>query len=124
MAGYDPAAVPVPPPGAGWKEIAEFARTFDGYAYWDSRQTCIEIANRVRRRYDGDKMLPVSLPILLTCLFVEERRWRHLDWPPDVWAMAYIRALLEAVRKRSKGAGGAGPFPEGSEGDGVGCGEC
>ncbi len=39
---------------------------------------------------------------LRTCLFFEQRRWRHFDRHPDEKSMTYIRALVEAVRGKTE----------------------
>ena len=79
----------IPEPGAPWDEIARFALTFDGYTYWQSFEKCAEIANR------GN---PETLAELRTCLFFEQRRWRHFGDGPDAEAMVDIRALVEGIR--------------------------
>lgn len=79
----------VPPPEAGWREIGEFALTFDGYERWGSFDACAEVAHA--RRHD-------TLDDLRTCLFFEQRRWRHFGEAPDRDAMAYVRELVEKIR--------------------------
>jgi hypothetical protein len=39
---------------------------------------------------------------LRTCLFYEQRRWRHFGEVPDEAAMSYIREVLEQIRVRTK----------------------
>ena len=79
----------VPSLDATWSEIAEFALTFNGYEEWGSFEKCAEIANA--RRQD-------SLTDLRTCLFFEQRRWRHFGEDPDDETLAYLRNLVEKVR--------------------------
>jgi hypothetical protein len=79
----------IPGPGADWQAISEFALAFDGYQIWGSFEKCAEIANARRAE---------SLTDLRTCLFFEQRRWRHFGEQPDEEAMAYIRGILEQVR--------------------------
>lgn len=81
----------VPPPNAGWQEIQEFALTFDGYQFWGSFEKCAEIANAHRNH---------SLVELRTCLFFEQRRWRHFGEEPDEKAMDYIMNLINEIRKK------------------------
>jgi len=81
----------IPPPQADWDEIQEFAMTFSGYDYWGSFNACAEIANA--KRHD-------SLTDLRTCLFFEQRRWRHFGMSPDEEAMAYIRQLVAGIRDK------------------------
>jgi hypothetical protein len=84
-------AARMPPPDADWNAIQQFALTFDGYKHWGSFERCAEIANARAAR---------TLTELRTCLFFEQRRWRHFGDAPDDESMHYIRELLEAVRAR------------------------
>jgi hypothetical protein len=79
----------IPNPDVSWFEIGGFALTFDGYDVWGSFDKCAEIANA--RRHE-------SLTVLRTCLFFEQRRWRHFEENPDEETMVYIRGLVEAIR--------------------------
>jgi len=79
----------VPPDDASWPVIAEFALTFDGYEYWEGFERCAEIANNHQHG---------TLTELRTCLFFEQRRWRHFGTDPDDEAMLYIRSLLGKIR--------------------------
>jgi hypothetical protein len=81
----------VPPADAHYDTIQEFALTFDGYKQNGSFDACAEIANH--RRHD-------SLSDLRTCLFFEQRRWRHFGNEPDQEAMSYIRSVVEKIRQR------------------------
>ncbi len=81
----------MPPPDADWNAIQRFALTFDGYAHWGGHAPCAEVANSRRQG---------TLTELRTCLFFEQRRWRHYGYAPDEKAMAYIRGLLEQIRTR------------------------
>jgi len=79
----------IPNPDASWDEIGEFALTFDGYNVWGSFDKCAEIANA--RKHE-------SLTDLRTCLFFEQRRWRHFGENPDEETMIYIRGMVEKIR--------------------------
>jgi hypothetical protein len=81
----------LPSRSARWLTIARFARTFDGYRHWGSFDRCAEIANQKRQR---------TLNELRTCLFFEQRRWRHFGERPNRKAMRYIRGLLKKIRLR------------------------
>jgi hypothetical protein len=81
----------IPDPMADWDAIGKFALTFNGYDAWEPSEKCAEIANA--RRHD-------SLKDLRTCLFYEQRRWRHFGEKPDDEAMEYIRDLVEKIRSR------------------------
>lgn len=84
----------IPAPGATWTQIGEFALTFDGYEYWGSFEKCAEIAN-------GHN--PQDLIELRTCLFFEQRRWRHYGLTPEDEDLDYIRGLVESIRDLAKG---------------------
>lgn len=79
----------LPACGAGWNDISEFALTFNGYRELGSFDQCAEIANA--RRHD-------SLTDLRTCLFFEQRRFRHCGEEPDEDDIQYIHALIEKIR--------------------------
>ena len=81
----------VPSADADWGSLWHFALTFNGYDFWVSTDKCAEIANT--RKHD-------SLTELRTCLFFEQRRWRHFGETPDKKATAYIRKLVEQIRSR------------------------
>ncbi len=74
-----------------WNQSAQkFALTFDGYEHHGSLEACAKIANR---------KVPKTLTDYRTCLFFEQRRWRHLDCEPGKKDLAYIRSLLAGIRK-------------------------
>ncbi|MDB5300421.1 MAG: hypothetical protein JWO87_2084 [Phycisphaerales bacterium] len=79
----------VPDESADWQAISLFALTFNGYEANGSLENCAAIANERRNE---------TLSDLRTCLFFEQRRWRHYGDEPDDKAMAYIRYLLEQIR--------------------------
>jgi hypothetical protein len=81
----------MPVPQADWEAIQPFALTFDGYTYWGSFERCEEIAETRQQ---------VTLTDLRTCLFFEQRRWRHYGYAPDEEAMEYIHDLVEQIRAR------------------------
>ena len=84
-------AADIPPPDADLGNVWRFALTFDGYGICGSFEKCAQIANG---RLNG------SLIELRTCLFFEQRRWRHLEKAPDKKALAYIRGIIEHIRAR------------------------
>jgi hypothetical protein len=89
----------LPPPNAeNWGVIDQFALSFDGYNYWGSLKKCAEISNNSAQTYREKGILPSSLTDLRTCLFFEQRRWRHFGEHPDKDTMTYIHALVEAIR--------------------------
>lgn len=96
----------IPPADADWSVIESFALTYNGYTVWGSFEKCAEIANA---RRNG------SLAELRTCLFFEQRRWRHFGDDPGRQEMAYIRSLVEQIRTQvgtrapRRAEAGAGP---------------
>jgi len=87
-------ATNIPSPKAHWRTITKFALSFNGYEYWGSSEKCAKIANSRRDR---------TLAELRTCLFFEQRRWRHFGEKPDKEAMKYIRDLIEKICKKVEG---------------------
>jgi hypothetical protein len=71
----------------GWQE---FALTFDGYRHHGSLEKCAAIANARN---------PVTLTEYRTCLFFEQRRWRHFGQEPDTETRAYVLRLLDGMRR-------------------------
>jgi hypothetical protein len=78
----------IPSPKSKWPAIQNFALTYDGYESWGSFEKCAEVANAGRC---------ATLTELRTCLFFEQRRWRHFGESPDREAMKYIRGLVEGI---------------------------
>src|SRR5438445_10339544 len=89
----------VPRPQAAWQIVETFALSFDGYEHHGSFARCADIANRWEAAYKKNRSRPRSLDDLRTCLFFEQRRWRHFDAFPDTEAMRYIRSLLTEIRR-------------------------
>lgn len=81
----------IPGADADWLTIGRFALSFDGYEVHGSSEACAKIANSRRAG---------TLRDLRTCLFFEQRRWRHFAEEPDREAMEYIRSLVEQIRDR------------------------
>lgn len=81
----------IPAPDASWDVIQDFALSFAGYKIHGSYEKCAEIANAQRRE---------SLSDVRTCLFFEQRRWRHIGEEPDDETLLYIRSLVEEIRTR------------------------
>lgn len=81
----------IPSAESDWDAIQRFALTFDGYKHWGGSEACAEVANSRRQG---------TLSELRTCLFYEQRRWRHLGHEPDVDGLEYIRGLVDQIRRR------------------------
>jgi hypothetical protein len=79
----------IPQEDASWGEVGEFALTYDGYTACGSFEACAAIANA---------QLHGTLAELRTCLFFEQRRWRHFGEKPDAESMAYIQGLVTQIR--------------------------
>ncbi len=90
----------LPAPDAEWHSIGRFALSFNGYEYWGSVKKCGDVANRAAGAYYAEGVLPNSLTEVRTCLFFEQRRWRHFGFDPDEETMDYIHALLERIRQK------------------------
>lgn len=83
----------VPPPGAPWSAIEQFALTFDGYRAFDGAA-----ARRLAEQYAKPRVVPKDLSELRGVLFFEQRSWRHVQDVPRGEALAYIHALLHGIR--------------------------
>ncbi len=81
----------IPGTDAGWYEISMFALQFDGYKECGSAEACAAIANAGRDN---------TLTELRTCLFFEQRRWRHFGEEPDEAGMVYILGLVAKIRDK------------------------
>lgn len=80
----------IPMPDAGLEEISRFGHSFDGYVEMGSFEACAAVANARSCN---------SLDEARACLFFEMRRWRHFGEEPDEEAFAYMKQLVEAVRR-------------------------
>jgi hypothetical protein len=90
----------VPPPTADWNWIMWCAASFDGYAEYGSPENLGELANTPVAYWERTcELPPLELRTLRGCLFAEYRRHHHYGHAPDAKATAYIRALVEAIRK-------------------------
>ena len=81
----------IPAADADWSSVSDFAHTFDGYAHCGSFERCAEIGNAKQ---------PTTLTELRVCLFFEARRWHHFDLFPTGSELAYIRTVVERIRKK------------------------
>jgi hypothetical protein len=81
----------IPDSTADWHAISRFALTFDGYTVSGSFERCAEIANN---------HCCSTLTDLRTCLFFEQRRWRHFADDPDPRAMVYIHEVVRNIREK------------------------
>ena len=88
----------LPPPDADEDEIQAFALTTNGYRGLGSFEACAQLAGAALGRWRADGSLPVTLADLRCCLFFEQRRWRHYGYSFNDEALAYTRALIDAMR--------------------------
>lgn len=80
----------IPRDEASWHEMMPFALSFDGYSI-HGFDLCARIANERRNK---------TLTELRTCLFFEQRKFRHLAQNPNKREMAYIQKLLKSIRAK------------------------
>jgi hypothetical protein len=88
----------VPNANDPWEQIETFALSFDGYERRGSFERCAEIANRWAETFPTAGELPNDQDELRTCLFFEQRRWRHFGHEPDAATQRYIAAVLAKIR--------------------------
>jgi hypothetical protein len=86
----------VPDSASDLGALKDFARSFDGYAYWGER--CGERAGEAAAAFRASGVLPPDLSALRACLFYEHGRlhWTE-DLPDEEWT-AWVQALLDAIR--------------------------
>jgi hypothetical protein len=90
----------LPAPEEDWSRINSFALTFNGYDHWGSFEACGEVAERWQQAFTREGSLPPTLTELRTCLFFEQRRWRHYGYAPEETAMIYIRSLMAEIHAK------------------------
>lgn len=90
----------IPEPDAKvWTILTDLGLTFDGYRHWGSFNKCSSISKKWTEQFADKGFVPTSLTELRTCLFFEHRRWRDAGPAvPDEREIAYIHALVEAIR--------------------------
>jgi hypothetical protein len=81
----------IPVSNSEWDVIQRFALTFNGYSSHGSFEACGKIANERRG---------ATLTDLRTCLFFEQRRWRHFGYAPKSDDLAYIRGIVDRIREK------------------------
>ncbi len=87
----------IPWESGDWGKIGEFALTFDAYSYWASFEKCADIANESADLWGKARVVSATLTELRTCLFFEQRRWRHFGYEPDERTFAYVKTLVFAI---------------------------
>lgn len=81
----------LPAADADWGTLGRFALTFNAYDHWGSFDACAEVA--LEKRHS-------TLSELRTCLFYEQRRWRHSGFEPYDEHLEYIREVVEKIRAK------------------------
>ena len=92
-------AVDVPGPNAGWGELGWFALTLNGYQAIGNDRIGPQANGSVHYYAEHGRIDPgLDLTQLRSCLFFEQRRYRHFGHEPDETAVPYLRSLVEAIR--------------------------
>jgi len=65
-----------------------------------SFESCADIANKSQKDWAEKEILPQSLTELRTCLFFEQRHWRHFGAEPDNKEKEYLHAFIESIRSK------------------------
>lgn len=100
----DSAPIIVPDPTSDWRDIWQFALTYDAYERHGDFQTAAMIGNDAQRDWHENGELPDDLAVARAALFFEQRRWRHFGVDPSHDDADYIRALLGRIGELSGGA--------------------
>jgi hypothetical protein len=108
--------IPIPGPDEPWWPVVnEFALTFNAYDRVGPMGKVARIANNATTAFAEDGRLPKTADRIRTCLFFEQRRWRHLDADAyqDPPTKAYIQALLARLSELCDGFvdGPGDPYP-------------
>ena len=108
--------ISVPSEDAPWfPDVNEFALTFNAYQRVGDFGTVAEMANTAESVFFEHGGISENLETLRSCLFFEQRRYRHSDSDPyrTPKSRSYLKALLGKIRELSGGAvpGPADPLP-------------
>ncbi|MEI8340970.1 MAG: hypothetical protein WCH43_05455 [Verrucomicrobiota bacterium] len=108
--------IPVPGPEDPWWQVGEvFALTFNAYDRVGDFDHVAKIGNRARKKFDEKGILPEDIDEIRTCLFFEQRRWRHFDGDPyqEPEEKVYLQALFAVLSEKTGGsvAGPSDPWP-------------
>src|SRR4051812_14341960 len=91
-------AADLPRPNAPWAEISEFAGTYNGYAAHGGLEGLARFARALRGMHDAGWRLPPDVAALRSALFFEQRSDHFSSSADDSATLAYIHALVEALR--------------------------
>lgn len=81
------------------QDIFEYALTFDGYQYAKRyfQRECGALANERLDRYTRSRTWEGTFEELGSCLFFEQRRWRHYGYDPEGDDLAAIITLHSKI---------------------------
>ena len=80
-----------------WEQFTSFALALNWYeVFGDELGT---LANRELERFERGEPLAGDVDLLRTCLFFEQRRWRHFGVEPDGPTWSYISRTLDTLRE-------------------------
>ncbi len=102
----DSGMIAVPGPEDPWWGVGDrFALTYDAYRRVGSFDQVARVANQARDAFDVRGEVPDTIDGVRSCLFFEQRRWRHFDKDPfaDLATKVYLQALLSRLRELTGG---------------------
>ena len=90
----------IPQANASWATISNYALLFNGYEH---KEHLGDFANKIANDFSVNKTLPDELSIndLKSCLFYEQRRFRHFGSDPEEEAFEYIQTLVNEIREKT-----------------------
>ena len=110
IANEDLSAELLPAPQTAWPKLVFFAGTLNGYDVVGHDPADLQaFADPVYERYRASGELPEDLTDLRVALFAEQRRDHFTDSASDPEVLAYIHALVEAIRVAVTGAAAVEP---------------
>jgi hypothetical protein len=109
IANEDLTAELLPAPGAPWDELVFFAGTLNGYDILGDTEALQAFAEPIYERYRDTGELPDDLTELRLALFAEQRRDHFTDSASSPEVLAYIHALVEAIRAAVTGESADAP---------------
>jgi len=91
---------PAPPDTEDLSSIWEFAYKYDAYKKLGSSEVVAELANARQETFTETGQWNETLNELRTCLFFEQRLWRHFGEDPDGKSLQGIFQLYQKIRER------------------------
>lgn len=87
----------LPPRGADWGQIAQFAKTLDGYRAAGGSGRLGVVANQWLDMFRQTGQLPQDLTALRAALWFEHRRDHHNESSENPETIRYVHAVLDAI---------------------------